>query len=252
MFKSASSPVAPSKQESSPNRYSNALIELFESQFKVDSSQAGAVVAVGEASLVELFLEHRYPIAVVDPNAQVRARCERLIASQRGASVHEGTPDATGLADASLDFVASARALYWPNQVGVAKEFRRILRPGGAVALVTDTRVYSGGEQSEDYVDLLRTHCATFKEKAEPYDIAGAVSRFFAGNDVYEDAFIGHQQLTFEGLVDQTCALSIYPPEGDPEQQRIEVALRKHFKRFAVEGILMVPKVSRVAFGHLN
>ena len=253
MFSSrASAAVAVRTEERVPNRYTKELIETFESRFGVSPASSGAVVAVGDASLVELFLEHRYSVRVVAQNDEVYDRCTRLLSNHREAEVLQGTPDATGLPSHSLDFITSSRALFWPNQAGVLKEFRRILRPGAPIALVTDNRVYSGGEQSEDYVELLRTHCPSFKEKAEPYDIAAAVASFFADGDVYEDAFIGHQELTVEDLIRQTSHLAIYPPDGDPGQPRIESALRKFFKRYSHEGTILVPRVCRFAFGHLG
>ncbi|SNT40085.1 Methyltransferase domain-containing protein [Granulicella rosea] len=236
----------------SRNRYPKALIEMLSSRFAFAPGMVGADIGAGSGRLSALFLEHGYSVTAVEGNHEKRDKCEQLRGRWPSLTVRNGTPEATGLATSSVDFVTAPRALYWPDQAAVGAEFRRILRPGGTAVLITDNRVYSGAAQSEAYEDVLRTNCLRFREKRMPYDLTGAVEAFFGRNEFYEDAFMGHQTLTYEALVQQTKALPICPRETDPQYQPLLRALRTFFDQWAKDGAILVPTVCRVACGRLD
>ena len=48
--------------------------------------------------------------------------------------------ESTGLADNSLDLITSAQAFHWFNNAATKTEFRRILKPGGKLALIWNKR----------------------------------------------------------------------------------------------------------------
>jgi SAM-dependent methyltransferase len=236
----------------SRNRYPPAVIDLLVEKFGFHTGLLGADVGSGTGRLAALFLDHGFNIIAIESDGAKRAECERLRERWQHIRVHNGTPENTGLETASVDFVTAPRALYWPDQEAIRVEVARILKPGGLAMLITDNRVYGGALQSEAYEDLLRSYCVGFREKVLPHDIAGGVEAFFAGGDVYEDAFMGHQSLTFEALADQTRSLSICPRSEDPQYQPMMRSLRAYFEKWSVDGALVVPTVCRVAVGHMG
>ena len=235
---------------SSP-RYPAALVDLLHARCHLRPRQAGAVVCNGSLRLAELFLRQGGPVTLVEADPAMRPVIVDLARPFAGARVMQGTPWATGLSGRSVDFIASDRVLFSPQQAAIREEFARILRPGAPVALITDNRVYGGGRQAEQYEQILRTHGNGFREKAQSADITGSVAAFFAGGEVYEDAFIGEQVLTLDELLTQAASLPIYPPPGDWHRAPIESALRKFFRHWSIEGAVIIPTVCRVAFGHL-
>ena len=242
--------ATPVQEPRAKNSYPAALAELLQTQFGLAAKAHGADVGAGSGRLTANLLEHRYSMTAVEPRVDKRRDCAALKTRWPKLNVVAGTATATGLADSSVDFVTSARALYSPEIDPVRKEFRRILRPGGLVLLITDNRVYSGGEQSEAYEDLLRKHCAGFREKQKPLDI-GALVRAFYGGEVYEDAFVSHDCMSLVEFQTQARKLAIYPAEGDPQQARFEQALKSFFEEWAIAGEIMVPKICRAAYGYL-
>ncbi len=235
----------------SRNRYPKALVDLLNAHYQLKPGMIGADIGAGAGRLTALFLEHGFNMIAIEPDPRKREACTRLSDRWDALEVCHGTPVATGLGPRSVDFICAQRALYWPDQPAIRREFQRILRPSAPIALITDSRVYGGAAQSEAYERLLRDFCPGFQEKRQPYDIAAAVAAFFDGGEVYEDAFMGRHSLTLDGLIDETRSLAICPAPGDSNYQPMLRALRDFFEQWSVDNVLAVPTVCRVACGRL-
>jgi SAM-dependent methyltransferase len=236
------------------NPYTAGILELLASKFGLERWQFGVDIGPGSGRLAQLFLSHGYTLVAKAIASQPAPPENTLSLDAQWTQLHDaaGTLCTQDLANHSVDFVISERAIYSPDLAAIRAELRRILKPNGTVALITDNRVYGGGTQSEEYENLLRTYCEEFKERTMPMNIQEAVECLFAGGDFYQDAFIGNQKLTLEEFIAETEKLSIYPQPGDPRCHDMVAALGRFFKKWAVEGVLRVPVVCRVACGHIG
>ena len=66
--------------------------------------------------------------------------------------------------DASVDFVTAGQAFHWFNPALAREEFRRILKPGGWVALVWNERRLDSTPFLRDYETLLETYGTDYKQ----------------------------------------------------------------------------------------
>ena len=73
----------------------------------------------------------------VEPTAGMRTVFERVVPE---VPVLDGTAEAIPLPDGFADAVVSAQAFHWFRPRPALREIRRVLRPGGGVALVWNTR----------------------------------------------------------------------------------------------------------------
>jgi SAM-dependent methyltransferase len=80
-------------------------------------------------------LDHR--VTAVEPLEGMR---EQLVRAVPGATALEGTAERIPVADASFDVVTVAQAFHWFDHDPALREIARVLRPGGALALVWNTR----------------------------------------------------------------------------------------------------------------
>src|SRR5580692_9769748 len=71
-----------------------------------------ADIGAGTGMLAELFLENGNAVIAVEPNDDMRAACERLAGLWPGLTVKKAAAEATGLKDASVDFIAVGRAFH--------------------------------------------------------------------------------------------------------------------------------------------
>ena len=232
--------------------YTEDLVHLLAGRFGIQAGEQGAYIGSASTRLATLFLDHGHSLVATAATSAGKAELETLKHRWPEFRVVTGAPEATNLPPGSVDFILSERALHLPRLAAIRDEFRRVLRPGGVVVLITDNRVYGGSAQQEAYDQLLRTHCASFQEKTAPAAIATKVSEFFDSSDVFEDAFVGRHALNLEQLMEQTTCLPIAPKAGELARDLLVRALKEFFRDWAQEGYVTVPVVCRVACGHLG
>jgi SAM-dependent methyltransferase len=80
-------------------------------------------------------LGHR--VTAVEPLAEMRAELERAVP---GAHLLEGSAEAIPLPDGSADVVTCAQAFHWFEYAAALPEIARVLRPGGVLGLVWNSR----------------------------------------------------------------------------------------------------------------
>lgn len=69
-----------------------------------------------------------------------------------------GTAEATGLPDAVADAVTAGQAWHWFDHAAAAAEFRRVLRPGGRLAVCSWDWVVGADDLVDATFDVLRRH----------------------------------------------------------------------------------------------
>jgi SAM-dependent methyltransferase len=172
----------------------------------------------------------------IEPNADMRRQADA--ASMGPGTVppvfREGTAEATGLGDATADLVLAAQAFHWFVADAALREFHRILKPSGWVALVWNERDESDPFTGA-YGDLVRSHCqaaeveGTRQRSGEPL----LVSPYFQRG---ERAVFSHEQVVDEeGLIGRAMSVS-YAPREPERAAAFQAALRDVFARFQRTG----------------
>jgi SAM-dependent methyltransferase len=230
-------------------RYPEAVIEILVSRCDLRLDHLMADVGAGTGMLSELFLEHGNAVIAIEPNDDMRGVCEKLASAWPGLTVKKATAEDTGLEEGSVDFVAAGRAFHWFNVVLTAKEFRRILRPGGWVVVASNSRVRDDSPMSLAYEALLREHGTDYEANRERYEIDGRMKAFFAGGEMFREEIYAEQKLTLEELVGQTQSLSVTPEPGHAKYEGMQEALRAFFARWQADGVVEMKTVCRVACG---
>ncbi|MGJ9424859.1 class I SAM-dependent methyltransferase [Nesterenkonia halotolerans] len=103
-----------------------------------------ADLGAGTGILTRALLEHGADVHAVEPSIAMTevlaARSAERLQNQTSPrlQVHRTTAEATGLEEASCDVVVAAQAWHWFDDALVQQEVRRILRPGGVLAVVAN------------------------------------------------------------------------------------------------------------------
>jgi SAM-dependent methyltransferase len=101
--------------------------------------QAGRTVVdlgAGTGKFTRLLALTGAEVVAVEPVTQMRERLAELLPT---VAVTAGTAEASGLADDCADAVVAAQAWHWFDTGRALAEVERLLRPGGALALVWNT-----------------------------------------------------------------------------------------------------------------
>lgn len=106
---------------------------------RLDISAGRRVVdlAAGTGKLTRLLVPTGAEVIAVEPVAAMR---DKLTATAPDATALDGTAEALPFDDATIDAMTVAQAFHWFDTEAAMAEIARVLRPGGALALVWNER----------------------------------------------------------------------------------------------------------------
>jgi ubiquinone/menaquinone biosynthesis C-methylase UbiE len=119
-------------------------------------------LAAGTGKLTRLLVPTGADVVAVEPVAGMR---NRLVASLPGVEAHDGTAEALPLPDAAFDAVTVAQAFHWFDAPVALAEISRVLRPGGHLFLIWNTR-----DRSHDWVREFGDLLVEGPDTERPYD----------------------------------------------------------------------------------
>ncbi len=111
-----------------------------------------ADVGAGTGKLTQTLIGMGLKVDAVEPDAGMLEELRRRVP---GARVHQAPAESLPLGNASVDAVTVAQAWHWFEQKAAAREFARILPPGGVVGLLWNLRDDSDGGWMADLSDLV-------------------------------------------------------------------------------------------------
>jgi SAM-dependent methyltransferase len=189
-------------------------------------------VGCGTGISSRLFAARGVPVVGVEPNDEMRGRAEAEPAPPGAPAprYRKGTAEATGLPDAAAGAVLAAQAFHWFDAPAAFREFRRVLRPGGWVALVWNER--DGSDPfTAAYGRVIRS---------APGAAAVEVPRGRAGEallhaplfaDAQVRSFPNEQELDEEGVLGRAFSAS-YAPREPASSEAFAAALRRVFAEY--------------------
>ncbi len=113
--------------------YPAAAVDFLVERLDLRPGRVVLDLAAGTGKLTRLLVPTGAKVIAVEPIPEMRAKIENV-------RVLAGTAEAIPLADASVDAVTVAQAFHWFRAEEALREIRRVLRPGGGLALVWNVR----------------------------------------------------------------------------------------------------------------
>jgi SAM-dependent methyltransferase len=135
--------------------YPLGVMDILRNQCGLTDASVVADIGSGTGILSELFLRNGNTVFAIEPNAAMRQVADRLLGEFPNFLSIDATAEATTLDASSVDLVTAAQAFHWFDRDRARKEFARILRPGGWVALIWNERRLDSTAFLRDYEQLL-------------------------------------------------------------------------------------------------
>jgi SAM-dependent methyltransferase len=189
-------------------------------------------LAAGSGKLTRPLAALGCEVIAVEPVAEMRAAI-----GPAAASALDGTAEAIPLGDDSVDAVTVGQAFHWFDGPKALAEIERVLRPGGALALVWNRRPVEASALHAEITELI----APYRRDA-PSHSSGVWREAFTGRELTERTFAFTQRLDADGLADRVGSTSFVATLDDERR----LPLLDRVRALAAEGPVDVPYVCEI------
>jgi SAM-dependent methyltransferase len=233
--------------------YPRALTTYLRDRLGLTPERVVADIGSGTGLLTRMLLEMGNHVHAVEPNREMREAAELLLEEHPGFESHDGSAEATGLADHAIDLVVAAQAFHWFDVDLARQEFRRILTPGGQVALIWNRRKDQGTPFLEAYEQMLLRYALDYRT-VDHRKTAGpdVLARFFCTDQYGSTCFPNLQPLGWEGLKARLLSSSYTPLAGHPDHEPMMRELRRMFDESERDGLITLEYDTTIHHGRLE
>jgi SAM-dependent methyltransferase len=133
--------------------YPPAVVGAIAAELRLGPRARVLDLAAGTGKLTRALLAGGLDVVAVEPQAALRERLAAVIGSE---SAHDGLAEAIPLPGASVDAVTVADAMHWFDHAAAIAEIRRVLRPGGGLAVLWTLPDWRGASWADEVGSLMQ------------------------------------------------------------------------------------------------
>jgi ubiquinone/menaquinone biosynthesis C-methylase UbiE len=212
-----------------------------------------ADIGAGTGILTRHFAVQCKLVYAVEPNGPMRLLAERTLAEQplaarTGWRALDGRAEATGLPAHTIDLITVGQALNWFDPQPARQEFRRILKPGGWLAVIRNSGTY--GPQLDEALEAVyprETDTTAFMKGRDT-----PLSFYFGGEDFLQESYTFNLPQTWEQCFGSLSTASYAPDPGSKLVERFEQAARQAFDRFSKDGMVVSQVETKLYLGRVR
>jgi ubiquinone/menaquinone biosynthesis C-methylase UbiE len=195
--------------------YPQLAVDHVVAQLHIEPASRVLDLAAGTGKFTRLLAPIGASLVAVEPVPGMRAVLAEVVP---GVELLDGTAEVIPLEDASVDAVVCAQAFHWFDAPKALAEIRRVLRPGGGLAVIFNIRDESVAWVAEltaltGVYDAPRPHHTESRQA-----FAGFVADDGGYGPVTVTTFRYEQRLDEDALVERVLSQSWIAAMGDAEQ----------------------------------
>jgi ubiquinone/menaquinone biosynthesis C-methylase UbiE len=227
------------------------VLETLRTECGLTAGSVVADVACGTGIFTRMLLDNGNRVLGVEPNREMRAAADRLLAEYSTFTSVAGTAEATSLPDRSVDFATAAQAAHWFDLPKARQEFARLLKPGGWAVLIWNERSTDSTPFLRAYEDLLLAY-GTDYEQVRHEHTTDKIGSFFAPTPFTTHEFEMRQEFDYLQLEGRLLSSSYAPMKGHPKYEPMLNDLHRVFDNFEKNGRVAMEYRTRMYYGHLS
>ncbi|HMN63286.1 MAG TPA: class I SAM-dependent methyltransferase [Anaerolinea sp.] len=231
--------------------YPAELAATLQAECGLSAASRVADVGSGTGLLALPFLRGGCRVIGVEPNAEMRAAGDRLLAEYPNFSSRAASAEATGLEGHSVDFITAGQAFHWFDRILAREEFERILAPGGWVVLVWNERRVDTTPFLRAYEQLLLDFGTDYQQVDHRNVDEAVIREFFGHSSLHSRVFENIQWFDLEGVRGRLLSSSYVPEAGAPGYAEMLAELERIFQRYAQDDRVAFAYDTRLFFDRL-
>jgi SAM-dependent methyltransferase len=230
--------------------YPKTIVEFLEDDYELSADKLIADIGAGTGISTALFLDAGYKVIAIEPNQEMRAKSFELLGNYPGFKAMNGTAENTGLETGSIDFMIAGQAFHWFDREKSNTEFKRVLKPGGIVALIWNERKTSSDFEIE-YDQLIVAHGNDYVKVDHRNINNEQIGAFFAPETFRLKVFANKQVFDLEGLAGRLLSSSYMPTREEAGYEAMINDLEILFARYQQDGFITINYDTKVYVGKL-
>ncbi len=177
-------------------------------------------LGAGTGKLTRTLLSLRHEVVAVEPDEKMLARLDSNLRGQGNLETARGSAEEIPVDEGSVDAVISGQAFHWFDPETAPAEMARVLRPGGHVSALWNTRDEGAPWVAE--MSRILGEAADTTHGATGRNVLGDSPDFGPGFDDYDNAEFRHvQRLDRTGLHALALSRSHTINLPEPERERM-------------------------------
>lgn len=233
-------------------RYPESVLHFLCSECGLQPEHAIADIGSGTGFLSELFLKNGNRVFGVEPNEAMRQAGEDFLARYPNFVGVNASAEATTLAGASVDFVTAGQAFHWFEPIAARREFQRILRPPGWIAILWYHRPLNKSSFTDAFEDFLIRFGTDYEKVRDAYPKREDVVSFVGNENVSTREFSSEQEFTRERITGLVKSTSYVPDQNHADYAPMMAALEKLFYENEKDGLVRLENTTTVYCGRLG
>ena len=230
--------------------YAPMAVETIFNLAQLNEHSSVADIGAGTGIFTRHFTGRVGQVFAVEPNAEMRAMAEKELAGCAACQVIAATSDATTLPDHSVDLITVAQALHWFDPEPTRVEFRRVIKPGGWLAVINNaSRMEELGRASAE----LYTPAFGFENLVGQQRPVWKPLIYYFGNGRFQRIrFPFSFQENWEQFWGALLFTAGMPDESHPRFNHLEQAAHRLFEQFSKDGLMEVNGVTELYIGQIS
>jgi len=230
--------------------YPPAVLQLLKDKAGLTRESVVADIGAGPGISARQFLENENIVYCVEPNDAMRQSAENILQKYPGFRSVKGDSENTTLPDASVDLVTAAQAFHWFRPEPTKREFKRIIKPGGYVALIWNIRLVDASPFLIEYEKFIMDNANDYAAVRHENITDREISDFFDGK-LESAEFENVQIFDFDGLKGRLFSSSYMPAESSESGEKVEAKLRGLFDKHAEGGKIEISYTTKIFYSKL-
>ncbi|WCT11392.1 class I SAM-dependent methyltransferase [Mucilaginibacter jinjuensis] len=216
--------------------YPEAVLQSLQQEFNLNADSYIADIGSGTGIFTKLLLDKGYKVYAVEPNEPMKAFAESDLKGYKNFTSVAGTAEHTNLLANSIDLITSATAFHWFDVEKSRVEFKRVLKPNGAVVLLWNVRKADTDAFAIAYDKLLLKYSGDYKEVKDKTLNGERLAGFFDQGKFETISYPNEQVFDEEGLIGRSLSSSYVPLPETAEGKVFLNDLKAIFAEHQIDG----------------